>query len=392
MAAPAGWYKTESDEGNLRYWDGQAWTDEVRPDPAAQADLSATTDAPEPSKPKGLVKRSWRWLMHRRLWVRLVAFGVSAFVWGLTGAVAFLLFLLTALLAAWCIHGGVRRRSTSGEVRPPRRRVIVGLLVTVGLLPLLVVTLGPGSAVREQVDPEYRAYRAATRQADAVRASEKALVQASEDAAAAAAQASEEAQAARVQASEEAEAARVQASEEAQAALVQASEEAEAARVQASEEAAAAAQASKEAQSARAQGSEQAAAAPTPKPTATTTAPAAAIPISGEVTLRYPVLTLDAMKEVTKKRGCVGVDDFADVRPGAQIVITGPDGVIVGTGSVTGSRSDILDSECIFSISAEAPPGLQFYGIQVGDQPPQVFKEPELRNLTWRIGADKTQV
>ncbi|MEI6363514.1 MAG: DUF2510 domain-containing protein [Actinomycetes bacterium] len=390
MGVPAGWYKSDSDEGNLRYWDGQAWTDEVRPDPAAPADLSATTDAPEPSKPEGLVKRSWRWLMHRRLWVRLVAFGVPAFFWGLTGSVFF--FLLTALLAAWCIHGAVRRRSTNGEERSARRRIIVGLLVTVGLFPLLVVTFGPGTSVREQVDPEYGAQRAATRQADAVRASEKALVQASEDAAAAAAQASEEAQAARVQASEEAEAARVQASEEAQAALVQASEEAEAARVQASEEAAAAAQASKEAQSARAQGSEQAAAAPTPKPTATTTAPAAAIPISGEVTLRYPVLTLDAMKEVTKKRGCVGVDDFADVRPGAQIVITGPDGVIVGTGSVTGSRSDILDSECIFSISAEAPPGLQFYGIQVGDQPPQVFKEPELRNLTWRIGADKTQV
>ena len=247
MAAPAGWYKTESDEGNLRYWDGQAWTDEVRPDPAAQADLSATTDAPEPSKPKGLVKRSWRWLMHRRLWVRLVAFGVSAFVWGLTGAVAFLLFLLTALLAAWCIHGGVRRRSTSGEVRPPRRRVIVGLLVTVGLLPLLVVTLGPGSAVREQVDTEYRAYRAATRQADAVRASEKARVQASEEAAAGAAQASEEAAAAAAQASEEAQAARVQASEEAQAA-----------RTQASEEAAAAAQASEEAQAARADASEAA--------------------------------------------------------------------------------------------------------------------------------------
>jgi hypothetical protein len=154
--------------------------------------------------------------MHRRLWARLVAFGVPAFLWGLTGSVVF--FFLTALLTAWCIHGAVRRRSTGGKERSTRRRIFVGLVATLGLFPLLVVTLGPGTSVREQIDPEYGAYRAAVRQADAVRASENARAQASEEAAAAAAQASEEAEASRVQVSEEAQAARVQASEQAAAA------------------------------------------------------------------------------------------------------------------------------------------------------------------------------
>ncbi len=223
MGAPAGWYKTDSDQGSLRYWDGQAWTDQVRPDPATQSDLPASADAPEASKPEGLLRRSWLWLMHRRLWARLVAFGVPAFLWGLTGSVVF--FFLTARLTAWCIHGAVRRRSTGGKERSTRRRIFVGLVATLGLFPLLVVTLGPGTSVREQIDPEYGAYRAAVRQADAVRASENARAQASEEAAAAAAQASEEAEASRVQASEEA-AAAAQASEEAQADRAQASEDA----------------------------------------------------------------------------------------------------------------------------------------------------------------------
>lgn len=29
--APAGWYPDENMAGTLRYWDGDAWTDEVRP-------------------------------------------------------------------------------------------------------------------------------------------------------------------------------------------------------------------------------------------------------------------------------------------------------------------------------------------------------------------------
>ena len=51
MTAPApGWYPDPASDANIRYWDGQAWTDEVQPKDVAPPSAHPWGEAPEPSR------------------------------------------------------------------------------------------------------------------------------------------------------------------------------------------------------------------------------------------------------------------------------------------------------------------------------------------------------
>ena len=228
-----GWYPDPTAPGRQRYWSGTEWTQfvwspgdaeastsPVEPLVAADAssghvpamvDAVARNDISEGSEiGPGPSTRSWGTVtapLRAPVWLRLLAFALVAFTFGLT-ANGFL-FVGMLIAAAWCIHGAVRRRASDGKQRRTSRRVLLGVVVPLGLIVIGGVSGVLGDALHMSRDPVYAAQVAERRaqseedrkrqeaqdlineQAQASRDAEKAQIQASQEAAAAA-QASQE--------------------------------------------------------------------------------------------------------------------------------------------------------------------------------------------------------
>lgn len=176
-----GWYPDPTFPGRQRYWSGSEWTQFVWSPGDAQAsnspfapivtdDASAdqfpvmvdavaadgTHEGPEigPETSPGSLGRLAAPL-RAPLWLRLFVFALVAFIFGLTMNGVPFVFLLAA--AAWCIHGGVRRRAPDGKQRTTSRRVLVGVAVPLGLFAIMIPGIGLGDQLHQSMDPAYAA-------------------------------------------------------------------------------------------------------------------------------------------------------------------------------------------------------------------------------------------
>ncbi|KJL45018.1 DUF2510 domain-containing protein [Microbacterium trichothecenolyticum] len=84
-AAPAGWYPAGV-ESQERYWDGTAWTDEVRPTAAATMTLPAPNDEPSPQKPTRKIPL-WVWILAGALGLVVVILVIAGTALALGSAV-----------------------------------------------------------------------------------------------------------------------------------------------------------------------------------------------------------------------------------------------------------------------------------------------------------------
>jgi hypothetical protein len=114
------------------------------------------------------------------------------------------------------------------------------------------------------------------------------------------------------------------------------------------------------------------------------TAPRGALPattagsnvtISGSVIVPDDAVGFDEMDA-----RCSISSGYSDVGEGGTVTVTGPDGRVVGLGSVSpGKRiSGGEYGSCELPITATAPAGLKFYGVAVGHRNPAQFAEADL--------------
>lgn len=82
---------------------------------------------------------------------------------------------------------------------------------------------------------------------------------------------------------------------------------------------------------------------------------------------------------------CTSPAGYSDVIQGGTVTVTDPAGKVVGLGSlgegqtVRGSDAGSTDDDhCVFSLEAEAPGGLKFYGVEVGHRGVVQFAEADL--------------
>lgn len=117
-------------------------------------------------------------------------------------------------------------------------------------------------------------------------------------------------------------------------------------------------------------GTDSADADPSPSPSPQT------ITVEGAVNLRLGQFTWESSTSA-----CWGIRGYSDLRDGAQVVVTDPDGTTVGVsrleiGSTQFERSKAVGCRLIFEV--KVPAGLGFYGIEVSDRGKVQYAEPDL--------------
>jgi hypothetical protein len=75
---------------------------------------------------------------------------------------------------------------------------------------------------------------------------------------------------------------------------------------------------------------------------------------------------------------CSGDSGYDDISKGAQIVVTGPDGKVVSTGSLSSGVVVGQHDGCKFSFTLSVPGGLAFYGVAIGSRKPHQVDKSRL--------------
>jgi hypothetical protein len=59
---------------------------------------------------------------------------------------------------------------------------------------------------------------------------------------------------------------------------------------------------------------------------------------------------------------------YADIRPGTQVVVTAPDGTVIGSGALGRPAASGGGSACLYRFTISADPGKARYGIEVASR------------------------
>jgi len=114
----------------------------------------------------------------------------------------------------------------------------------------------------------------------------------------------------------------------------------------------------------------------------TTAATSTSFSISGQVAVQA--------KDYSGPEGCSTNAGYADVAPGAQVVVTDQGGATVALGQLGSVTADHVHADCVYSISVDGvPTGKDFYGVQVTHRGAVQFTEDQVRSpISLTIGAN----
>jgi hypothetical protein len=122
-----------------------------------------------------------------------------------------------------------------------------------------------------------------------------------------------------------------------------------------------------------------------------TTAAGSTRTIGGYVRLHTAIIT----KASIISSGCVGVGDFADMVPGAQVTVTDEYGKVIASGSLGGGYDEqyrVEDGDrsthCTFGFSVREVPDAKSYVITVAHRPAVRYTVENLTDHGWQTAFD----